>query len=401
VCGFSGRVTASNILARAGGCVSFVADFDWPTGHAVAYPGYVIGLSRPRLGPEETEAVRRVLESGMLVQGAEVAAFEAAAANVIGRKHAIAVTNGTEALKLSLVALGVRPGDDVLCPNLTWPSPAHAIVDVGARPVLVEVDAAEWNVLPAQFAKARTGKTRAAIAIDQFGNPVRADEIAAALPGIPVLVDAACAIGSRYRGRACGSYGVLATISLHPRKVLTTGEGGLCLTDDDALAEHLRILRNHGQRAPGQFAQAAGNYRMGEMAAAIGRVQLTRLPAIIAERRELAARYQDALPELQAQCAPDSAELNHQTYGVLVPRGTSPSARDQVIDTLRARGIECGRLSYALHRLPHLAAFAQPNESYATSCDIVDRGMALPLFAGLSHSDQDRVVENLRAVLSL
>jgi perosamine synthetase len=362
----------------------------------------MIPLTRPLLGADEEAEVAAVLRTGMLVQGARVAEFEAQVAAHTGRRHAIAVTNGTSALLLALRALGLGAGDRVLCPDLTWPSPAHAVIDAGAEPVLVDVDEREWNAGPAQFAAA-AACARAAIVIDQFGNPARAAQIAAALPGVPLIVDAACSLGSRIGDAACGALGVIATTSFHPRKVITTGEGGMCLTDDDALAGALRELRNHGQHAPGKFARASGNHRMSEIAAAIGGVQIKRLGSIVDARRRLAGRYHSALASLPLswQQAAPGAEANHQTFGVVLQHADID--RERLIEQLAARGVQAGALSHAMHRLPQMRSYAEDaaraGRSLQTSALIAQRGFALPLFPGLSEREQDHVVDALRALL--
>jgi perosamine synthetase len=363
----------------------------------------MIPLSRPLLGAEEAEALAAVLATGRLVQGEQVARFQTLVGAYTGRAHALAVSSGTAALRIALEALGVMRGDAVLVPNLTWPSPAHVVLELGALPVLVDVDPKTWNVTPdgmVAAARSCTQPLRAAITIDQFGNPSPAREIAAALPGIPLVVDAACALGSHTPEAACGALGVIACLSFHPRKVLTTGEGGMCLTDDDALAATLAQLRNHGQVSPGVFARGSGNHRMSELAAAVGVQQMARLDAMVAERDQLAQRYAQLLGDFELQVAPAGAKRNHQTFGVLLPAGT---ARDAVVEALRARGVETARLSYALHTLPQLReaaeAAARAGRSFPVSTALVDRGIALPLWPGLTHDAQHEVVSTLRAVL--
>jgi perosamine synthetase len=350
-----------------------------------------IRLAAPELGQEEAAEIARVLASGMLVQGREVEAFERGVAERCQRAHAVAVSSGTAALELALRALGISSGE-VLVPDLTWPSPAHVVALVNATPVLVDVDESEWNPRPESFASARSDRTKAVIAIDQFGVPARHREIEAALSGVPVIEDAACAIGSLLEGRPCGSFGIVSCLSFHPRKVITTGEGGMCLTDDASLAAELRMLRNHGQRAPGQFAVPAANFRLTEMQAAMGRVQLGRLDSIVEVRRRLADRYREKLPrELSTQTTPERAFRNEQTFGVLLPR---PMSRDLVIEALARAGIESGRLSYALHTLPTLQT-ARRASALERASSIVERGIALPLHGGMSIADVDRVVSQL------
>ena len=356
----------------------------------------MIPLSRSLLGSEELAALSGVLDSGRLVQGERVAAFEAVVAGRVGRKHAVAVANGTAALELALQAIGVASGADVLVPDLTWPSPGHAVLSVGAQPVLVDVDAREWNVRGEAARAARTPLTAAAIVIDQFGCPARVAEVASALPELPLIVDAACSLGSHDGTLPCGKAGLIACLSFHPRKVVTTGEGGMCLTDDDALAERLRVLRNHGQVAPGVFRRAAGNERMSELAAALGAVQLGRLDGMLRERQLLAARYARELAALSPQVLPEGARGNHQTFGVVLPPHI---ARDAVIAGLRERGVEAGRLSYALHALPQFQA-AAAGRHFPNATRLADQGIALPLYVGLTQPEQTHVIDSLRHVLA-
>jgi len=360
----------------------------------------VIPLSRSLLGAEELDAVARVLDSGRLVQGERVLEFERMTAARVGRAHAVAVSNGTAALRLALAAVGVGPGDDVLVPDLTWPSPGHAVLELGARPILVDIDAAEWNVTEAAFLAARTPRTRALIVVDQFGNPSRAARIEQAFADLPLIVDAACSLGSHDGERPCGARGRIATLSFHPRKVVTTGEGGMCLTNDAELAQRLRELRNHGQGVPGVFQRASGNYRLSELAAALGVAQLRRLDSMLIERGRLAARYNEALARFTPQRLPEAARSNHQTFGIVLPKGLR---RDTVIGELRALGVEAARLSYALHTLPQFAASARDaaaaGRTFPEATRIAEQGVALPLWPGLSVDEQRHVIASLLSVI--
>jgi len=363
----------------------------------------MIPLTVPELGDEENAAALRVLRSGMLVQGKEVLAFEQALAGQVARAHAIAVVNGTAALELALRALGIGPGDEVVCPALTWPSPAHAVRVLGALPVLADVDLAEWNMTPATLAPALGPRTRAVIAIEQFGKPARHAALSAACGAVPLIVDAACSLGSSYLGAPCGAHGVIACTSFHPRKVITTGEGGACLTDDPGLAEQLRALRNHGQAEPGRFVCASGNYRMTELAGAIGSAQLPKLRAICDGRRAHAQRIMDALPGLTFQVPPPGGVDNRQTLGVLVgtPGGGS-GERERVMAGLIARGVAAGRLSFALQTLPQFADEARAAEragrSLDSARDIAERGLCVPLFPSMSDAQVATVIAALADV---
>ncbi len=323
----------------------------------------------------------------MLVMGAQVAAFEARLAEATRRKHAIAVGSGTAALELALEALDIREGE-VLCPDLSWPSPAHAIVRSGASLRLVDIDRHTWNVTPDAIAAARSEATRAAIVIDQFGNPAPTPALEAALSGLPVIVDAACSLGARFEDRPAGSFGTVACMSFHPRKLITTSEGGVCLTDDDDIAARLRMLRNHGVSGPGTFSQAAGNQRMSEMSGAMGVAQMDRLSAILERRRALATRYRSAFVGLGVQQPPEGGKSNWQTFGVVLDDHLD---RDTVIARMREQGIEAGRLSYALHRLGSLAEH-HAGGPFPVATRVERQGLALPLHPLLSEPDQDRVV---------
>ncbi len=352
----------------------------------------MIRLARPWIEKEEIAAASAVLESGMLVQGARVAAFEAALARRCERTHGVACGSGTAALELALSALDVA-GGDVLCPGLTWPSPALAILRAGARPVLVDVDPRTWNASAEALRAARTPATRAIVVIDQFGTPADARAIVEALPDLPLVVDAACSLGATLGGRAAGSFGLVACLSFHPRKLVTTGEGGACVTDDAALAERLRVMRNHGQRGPGDFVEPAGNQRLTEVAAAIGLAQLERLDAILERRRALAERYLRALDgRFEVQQPPEGASSNRQTFGVILPASLRAADRDSIATRMRERGVEAGRLSYALSRVGSLAGRTAGGPLPVAEA-IDERGLALPLHPLLSESDVDRVLE--------
>lgn len=337
------------------------------------------------------ERATSVLRSGRLVQGPEVEAFERALAERTGRRHAICVSNGTSALELAFRALGLEPGSEILVPSLTWPSPAHAARALGLEVRLVDVDAEEWNARASHFREKRTPRTKAAVVIDQFGFPVRQAELREALDGLVVIEDAACALGSRGELVPGGGFGHVSCLSFHPRKIVTTGEGGACLTDDDALAAELRALRNHGQAAPGVFTVAAGNHRLTDFAAAMGRAQLDRLDEEIERRRAIADALRRALPSLAFQREAPGTAANVQTLGALLPAGLG---RDEAIAALRARGVEAGRLSYALSRLPTVAVDQPAPNAEA----IEDRGVALPMFGALTDHEVERIVLSVESL---
>lgn len=362
--------------------------------------GEAIPLARPALGDAEIAAAERAMRSGRLVLGPEVEAFEAALAARCGRRHAIAVASGTAALELALWVLGVGAGDEVLVPSFGFPAAANAVRARGATAVPVDVAADSWNLDPESVRGALGQRSRAIVSIDQFGLVTEHDPISelAARNGLELIDDAACALGGvSAAGVPGGGYGIIATLSFHPRKLVTTGEGGAVLTDDGGLAGELFALRNHGQTSPGRFERLGTNARMSEVAAAIGRAQLERLDAALAERRLLAEGYRRRLAPLGAagriswQHPPPRAMHAYQTFAT---RLAPDLDREAVRAALAAAGIESGPATYAFHRLASHAGIARP-VALAESDALHDRGLALPLYLGMRSAELDRVCEAL------
>jgi dTDP-4-amino-4,6-dideoxygalactose transaminase len=358
-----------------------------------------IPIARPATGDEEWAAARACFESGWLTQGPRVAEFERAFAAHCGARHAIAVSSGTTALHLMLAALGIGPGDEVIIPAFTWVATANVVVHCGATPVLVDVDGTTFNIDPARIAAAVTPRTRALMPVHQFGLCADWDATAAAAPGIPLLEDAACAAGAEYRGRRAGTLGVAAAFSFHPRKVMTTGEGGMLTTDDDRFAERALALRSHG--AP-DFELAGYNYRLSDPQAAVGLVQLAKLDAFLAERDQLAARYDHALaaiPWLRPTAVPADRRHGRQAYVCMVDPARAPLARDQIIEALAARGIATRSGTHAVHMLPYYRErFALRPDDLPRARDCHDHSLALPLYNRMTEAEQDRVVQALSAL---
>jgi perosamine synthetase len=262
-------------------------------------------IARPSLGEDELEAVRQVLESGWLTQGPWVRRLETEFATRHGVRHAFAVTSCTTALHLALLALGIGPDDEVIVPAFTWVSTANVVVHCGATPVFVDIAEDGFNIDPSRLAAAVTARTRAVIAVHLFGLTAEMDRLRAVLPDhVPLIEDAACAAGADFQGRPAGSLGLMGCFSLHPRKSITCGEGGLITTNDAALAARIDTFRNHGasiseearHRGPRpydlpEFKIFGYNYRLTDIQAAVAVVQLGKLDQFIAERDVLARRY--------------------------------------------------------------------------------------------------------------
>src|SRR3989454_627776 len=284
----------------------------------------MIPIARPLLGDEELAAVREVLASGMLAQGPKVEAFEKAFAKDLGRKHAIAVTNGTAALHVALPAHGIGPGQEVVIPPLTFFATASTVILCGARPVFVDIDRSSYNMDPAKVASAITRKTAAIMPVHLYGQTAEMDPILAAARdrGIPVIEDAAQAAGAEYHGKKAGNLGDTACFSFYATKNMTTGEGGMIVTDDDRVAEKARLLRHHGQPAKYEHVLVGFNYQMTDIAAAIGLAQLAKLDSWVKHRRANAAALSKGLDGIEGLVPPSEGNwMVHSYYQYILRRG--------------------------------------------------------------------------------
>jgi len=344
-----------------------------------------IRLARPDVGEAELAAVADVLASGQLTMGPQVAAFESALANAVGTAHAVAVSSGTAAIHLALLALRVGPGDEVIVPAYTFPATANAVELCGARAVLVDVDPETFLVRPELVAEAVTARTRAVLAVHLFGRPVAWEELQTAVSQDVVLVeDAAGALGARYRETPCGALGLLACLSFHPRKIVTTGEGGAVTTDEAELAGAVRRLRHHGIASgqPMDISTPGFNYRLPDVLCALGIPQLERLESLLAARERVAGWYTERLAHLVGTPSVDEGDRHGwQAYVVGLDR------RDDALAGLRAEGIETQIGTYAVH---HLSAY-RDRGSFPGADAAFERALALPFAGTMTEDEVDRV----------
>jgi perosamine synthetase len=333
--------------------------------------------------------VAGVLESGTLTMGPKVPEFEAELARACEVEHALAVSSGTAALHLAVLALGLQPGDEVIVPAYTFPATANVVELAGLRPVLVDVDPETMNIDPAQIDVGP--RTKAVLAVHLFGRPAPVDDLP---DGLPMLEDAAGALGARHAGRACGGLGLLGCLSFHPRKIVTTGEGGAVTTNDAAVAVAVAAGRNHGWRSlvPPELPAPGLNYRLSDILCAVGLPQIRRLDELLAARTRVADGYTERLRDLPVSLPGAATGDVHgwQAYVIQL------DDRDRVLGDLRAQGIEAQIGTYALH----LLGAYRDQGAFPGASRVFERALALPFHTRLTDSDLDRVVGALDKIVS-
>lgn len=370
----------------------------------------MIKLSVPSIGDAECQAVERILRSGQLVHGKECELFEEELARYLGCKEAVVVASGTAALHLALTALGIGPGDAVLVPDFTFPATANVVELVGARPVFVDVDLSTYNITKETLQSAMsewTGpeKIKAVMPVHEFGCPVDMTAVMhfAKCNDLVVIEDAACALGTVHNGQKVGAFGNAGCFSFHPRKAITTGEGGAIVTDDTALATQMRLLRNHGiQRRGGvmNFVLPGFNYRLTNFQAALGRVQLVKFDDWLKVRYGLQVIYRTELADTNLLIPADVSGHTWQTFMVVLPEGLNRAdiimqLKEKDIETnLGAQGIHC--LQYYQQTYPEMCWKQQGNNAER----LYTHGLALPLCQNHSAEHINYVSSELRCLIS-
>jgi len=360
-----------------------------------------IPLVRLNLSQTDIDSVEKVLKSGRLVNGPAVEALERQLASFLDVGYAVCVASGTAALHLGLLALGIGPGDEVIIPAFSYPASANAVELCGARVIFVDSSQDSFNIDTGQIENSITPNTRAIMVVHNFGWPCDMEPIKriSAKYNLPIFEDAACALGSVENGVKCGNIGRLAAFSFHPRKILTTGEGGAVVTDDPLIAERIKELRNHGQVIGKEirFVAPGFNYRMGEMNAALGVSQMKRFKTMLRERRN-AARYYDDNLKVYDTLTPvyerANSKGNYQTYVAIVNNGL----RDQLIAHLRSQDIEAGIGTYSI---PHTDYYSEryrySQNDFPNSLSYYRNLISLPLFEGITKDEQDKVISAIKS----
>jgi perosamine synthetase len=370
-----------------------------------------VAFSRPCFTAEEEAAAAAVLRSGWIVGGARLAEFEKRFASICGAQHAVGVSSWTTGAFLVLHALGLKAGDEVIVPSLTFVASVNVIVHAGATPVFAEIDPRTYNIDPDDVARKIGPRTRAILPVDQLGLPCEIDAIMvlADRHGLIVVQDAACAFGSRFRGRPVGGIAPTTVFSLHARKVVTTGEGGMILSNDAKFAARLRRLRHQGMSlsdferhttSPTMFEsypEIGYNFRITDLQAAIGLCQLDRMNELLARRRAVAARYLAVLsnhPFVEPPFVPVHVEPNWQSFQVRV-RQDGPFGRDQLMEALHAHGIATRRGVMASHLEP---PYRQIGTELPATAAAAAQCLQLPIHSGMVESDADVVIAALDRV---
>ncbi len=365
---------------------------------------------KPWLGPEEVAAAGEAISSGWVAQGPRVAAFEESVTRKVGAQAGVAVSSCTTGLHLVLHALGVGPGDEVITPSLSFIASANAPRYVGATPVFADVDPITMNLTVDTIEPVISDKTRAVILVHQLGMPADIDPIRALCDsrGIALIEDAACAIGSTYRGEPIGSRSPYVVFSFHPRKVITTGEGGMIMTNDGAEPTRLRALRQHAMTVsafdrhesdPADFEsypEMGFNFRITDIQAAIGIVQVGKLDSIVARRRELAGEYGSRLGDLVGITLPQDppyGSTNFQSFSVILD-ARFPMSRDDLMRHLLDRGVSSRRGVMAAHREPAFSDLA--HRALPITEKLTDHSVLLPLYHDMTDEDVDRVADAIR-----
>ena len=367
-----------------------------------------IPLLKPYFDSEEIEEIQKVLDSGWVSQGPKVKEFEDRIAEYLGVKYAIAVTNCTSALHLALLSIGVKEGDEVLVADYTFPATGHAVLYCRAKPIFVDIDLKTYNINPESIEEKITERTKAIIPVHTFGQPAEMDAIMeiAGEYNLKVIEDTACALGAKYKNTYAGTIGDVGCFSFHARKGITTGEGGMVITDNKTLAAKIRNLSVFGMTSAWdrekstefiipEFSELGYNYKMSDITAAVGVAQLRKLDKIIERKRKLAKYWNEKLQEIEFIEAPyvnENVKHIYQSYVALVDKRIN---RNKLIEMLMKNGVQTQIGTYASHIQP----VYNSNQKCLNSLDIFNRSLALPMYYMLGEEDIDVAAAHLKKAI--
>jgi perosamine synthetase len=376
----------------------------------------MIPIAKPYLTVEEAQAAYDTILTGWITQGPRVAEFEEKFAAYTGAKYAVAVSNCTTALHLSMIVAGVGPGDEVICPSMSYVATANCIKYVGAKPVFAEINPANYNLDVNDVAKKITSKTKAILLVHQIGMPADIDAFKdlAAKHNLKLIEDAACAAGSAYKGGKIGSHSELVCFSLHPRKVISTGDGGFITTNREDYYQRMKLLRQHGMSVNDRVRHESSklifedhvevgyNYRMTDIQASVGIKQLEKLDWIVAERRKIALRYNEAFKDIDQIQLPVEEEgyfSNYQSYSIYL-KDDCPVSRNEIMQKMLDAGVSSRRGIMTAHReTAYKTEYA--GISLPVSEKSCDRSIILPLYIPMSNEDIEKVIETFRMFVSV
>lgn len=369
----------------------------------------MIAVAKPYLTAEEAQIAYETVLSGWVTQGPKVKEFEENFATYTGAKHAVAVSNCTTALHLAMIVAGIKAGDEVICPSMSYIATANAIMYVGAKPVFAEVRD-DFNIDPVHTASLITGKTKAILIVHQIGMPADIESFQALCKqhNLVLIEDAACAAGSSYKGKKIGSHSDLVCFSFHPRKVITTGDGGMITTNNDAYNQRLRLLRQHGMSVNDRVRhnsttvifedhlEVGYNYRLTDIQAAVGIKQLEKLDFLVTERRKIAQRYNEAFNSIECFQLPAEGKdcfTNYQSYAVIL-KESSKIGRNELMQKLLDLGISTRRGVMTSHRETAYKNL-DVNKNLPRSEYYSDNSIVLPLYVPMSNEEVDYVISTI------
>jgi perosamine synthetase len=366
---------------------------------------YRYPVAEPEIGEEELRNVVEAVKNGWISsKGKFVEEFENSFAKYVGTKYSVATSNGTAALHLALASLGIGPGDEVIVPDLTFAATINAVLYVGAKPVIVDIDPNYWCLDPSKLEEAITSRTKAIIPVHLYGHPCDMDAIieVAERHGLFVIEDAAEAHGAEYKDQKVGNFGHIACFSFYGNKIITTGEGGMCLTNDEELAEKMRILRDHGMDPKKRYWHnvVGFNYRMTNLQAAIGVAQLGKIEKFIERKRRIARLYAEGLSSIDGiTLHPEMpwAKCVYWLYSILINEEKLGLSRDVLAGKLQRYGIETRNLFYTLHEMPPYRKYA--NSSYPASSTISRKGLSLPSSVKLNEEDIEYITQKIKEAI--